>query len=215
MNLTERLLTVNPFSRPGTKRQQIQALIFHWTGKPMQPAIDVRNWFESLKDQKPPEDPELAKNWKPHYSSAHYDIDQDGSIIRCIPESEIAFHVGSDQIDPASGKIYTDWARAKFGEHATHPDIMSPNACTLGIEMCPLDAEGNFASATLNAAVELARDICSRLGLNPLADIATHNMVVGWKDCPRLWVNHPENLTEFRAAVAHSASAVENERTGT
>jgi N-acetylmuramoyl-L-alanine amidase len=203
MTLTERLLTVNPFSRPGTQRGEVQALIMHWTAVPLQPAWAVRNYFES------------RKAGKDGYGSAHYIIDQDGSIIRCIPEAEIAFHVGSNQPDPASGRIYTDWARAKFGEHATNPTLESPNACTLGIEMCPLDAAGNFSLPTLAAAVELARDICMRLALNPLIDIATHNMVVGWKDCPRLWVNHREKLTEFRAAVAHSASAVENERTGT
>ena len=204
MNLTENLLTVNPFSRPGTQRLPAQALIMHWTAVPLQPAWAVRNFFES------------RKVGTSGYGSAHYIIDPDGSILRCIPESEVAFHVGSDQVDPASGKIYTDWARAKFGDHATNPDSMSPNACTLGIEMCPIDSQGNYTDTTLASAVDLARDICGRFGLNPLVDIATHNMVVGWKDCPRLWVNHPEKLTEFRTAVAgHSASAVENERTGT
>ncbi len=125
----------------------------------------------------------------------------DGSILRAIPENEVAYAVGSEQIDPASGKIYTDWARAKFGEHATNPATLSPNPVTLSIEMEPIDSDGNFTDETLEAAIELATDICQRLGLNPLADIATHNMVVGWKDCPRLWVNHPEKLDDFRSTV--------------
>jgi N-acetylmuramoyl-L-alanine amidase len=201
VKITDALLTVNPFSRPGTQREEIQALIFHWTGKPMQPAMDVRDWFESLKDQKPPEDPELAKKWAPHYSSAHYVIDQSGEIIRCVPETEIAFHVGSSTPDPASGKIYTDWARAKFGEHATRPESMSPNACTLGVELCPIDGAGNFSSPTLVAAAELAADICRRLALCILADIATHHDVVGYKNCPKLWTDRPDLFAVFKDGV--------------
>ena len=190
MNLTENLLTVNPYSRPGTKRSEVQALIMHWTAAPMQRAFATRNYFED------------RKNGTNGYGSAHYIVDLDGSIIHCIPESEVAFHVGSEQVDPASGKIYTDWARIHFGESFCQPaPSIGPNLCTLGIEMEPLDAAGNFSEQTLAAARELAHDICQRLGLNPSADIATHNMVVGWKDCPRLWVNHPELLMAFRQDV--------------
>lgn len=206
MKITDALLTVNPFSRPGTLRGQLQALIMHWTAAPRQPAMATRDFFESRK---------LGQLG---YGSAHYIVDCDGSIIRCIPESEIAFHVGSDQPDPGSGRIYTDWARAKFGEHATNPDTMSPNAVTLGIEMEPVDSDGNFTDATLAAAEELSADICRRLALNPLTDdIARHFDVVGWKRCPLLWVIHPEKIVEFRQSVhalMASPSAVENERTG-
>jgi N-acetylmuramoyl-L-alanine amidase len=73
---------------------------------------------------------------------------------------------------------------------------------TLGIEMCVVDFAGNFTVQTSDAAAELAADICTRHHLNPFADVATHNMVCGYKDCPRLWVNHPELLGEFLANVA-------------
>lgn len=192
MKIIDNLLTVNLFSRPGRFRSEVQALIIHWTAVPWQSAREVRNFFES------------RKGGGLGYGSAHYIVDMDGSIIRCIPEIEIAFHVGSDQTDPASGKIYTDWARAKFGEHATNPETMSPNACTLGIEMCPTDDAGNFTVQTLDAATELAADICRRLALNPLQDIGTHHLVVGWKDCPRLWVNHPDLFVTFKQAVLNA-----------
>ena len=194
MTITDALLTVNPFSRPGTKRGQLQALIMHWTAVPMQPARAVRDFFES------------RKSGVEGYGSAHYVIDQDGTVIRCIPECEVAFHVGSSTPDPVSGLIYTDWAREHFGEHATNPEHMSPNACTLGIELCPMDSEGNFTHATLISAEELAADICLRLALNPFQDIATHHMVVGWKSCPLFWVNHPDVFEEFRARVASAIS---------
>ena len=189
MTIRDAFLTVDPFSRPGTQREEVQALIIHWTGVPMQPAAQVRDFFESRK----------AGNLG--YGSAHYVIDQDGSIIRCIPESEVAYHVGSSTPDPASGRIYTDWARAKFGEHATRPESMSPNACTLGIELCPIDGAGNFSSLTLVAATELAADICRRLALCILADIGTHHDVVGYKNCPKLWTDRPDLFAIFKDGV--------------
>jgi hypothetical protein len=78
---------------------------------------------------------------------------------------------------------------------------MSPNACTLGVELCPIDGAGNFSSLTLVAAAELAADICRRLALNPLADIGTHWLCVGWKRCPLLWTNRPELFTAFKQSV--------------
>ena len=155
----------------------------------MQKAIETRNYFENRK---------LGKDG---YGSAHYIIDCDGSIIRCIPETEVAWHVGSSQVDPASGRIYTDWAREKFGEHRCDPTTVGPNVCTIGIEMEPVDEVGNFTQQTLSAAAELAADICTRLALNPMVDLGTHHMVVGWKDCPRLWTNSPALFEGFKADV--------------
>jgi N-acetylmuramoyl-L-alanine amidase len=189
MTVVENLLTVNDYSRPGRQHAKVLALIMHWTAVPNQAAIEVRNFFES------------RKSGTLGYGSAHYIVDLGGTIIRCIPEAEVAYHVGSTELDPASKKIYTDWARTKFGTFASNPETSSPNGCTLGIEMCPIDDQGNFNQATTDAAVELVADICRRLELDPMSDIATHNMVVGWKDCPRLWVNHPEKLQQFKQAV--------------
>ena len=192
MNLTENLLTPNPFSRPGTELHSVLALVMHWTAVPRQTAVQTRQYFED------------RKQGTTGYGSAHYIVDMDGSIIRCIPEAEVAYHVGSNQLDPASARIYTDWARAKFGDHATDPQSIGPNICTMGIEMEPIDAQGAFTEQTLQAAIELSADICRRYSLDPLADIATHNLVVGWKDCPRLWVNNPALFTGFKADVARA-----------
>ena len=191
MKIIDDLLTINPQSRPGRMLGKLQALIMHWTAAPRQLPVVTRDYWESLKDQ------------TALFASAHYVIGCDGSILRCIPESEEAYHVGSSQIDPASGRIYTDWARAKFGEYAANPTTLSPNAVTLGVEMEPIDTDGNFTPETLASARDLAVDICKRNGLNPLSDIGTHNLVVGWKDCPRLWVNHPELFAAFKQDVAN------------
>jgi N-acetylmuramoyl-L-alanine amidase len=190
MNITDQLLTLNPFSRPGKARSQVEALVMHWTGVPNQPAMVVRNFFEN------------RKKGKDGYGSAHYIIDPSGIILRCIPEDEVAYHVGSEQADPTSGKIYTDWARDHFGVAFCDPKTIGPNICTIGVEMCPVDSSGNYADETLASAIELAADLCKRLALNPFQDITTHHAVVGWKDCPRLWTTYPALLGAFQARVA-------------
>jgi N-acetylmuramoyl-L-alanine amidase len=188
MKTIEKFLTVNQYSRPGHKNGGVKAVILHWTGAPGQRAINTWGWFETgcLKNKS--------------YASAHYIVDFDGTVYHAIPDSEVAYHCGSSQKDPASGRIYTDWARAKFGRFAEHPDINSPNNCTIGIELCTVDADGNFTPETVSSAVELAAKLLkdNRLSLD---DIGTHNLVVGWKDCPRLWTKHPERFHAFRQAV--------------
>jgi N-acetylmuramoyl-L-alanine amidase len=154
----------------------------------MQRAINTWGWFETGCPK------------EKHYSSAHYVIDLDGTIYHAIPDKEVAYHCGSSQKDPASGRIYTDWARTKLGRFAENPDINSPNNCTIGIELCTVDADGNFTQETVTAAVELVAKLLkdNRLSLD---DIGTHNLVVGWKDCPRLLTKHPEQFNAFRQAV--------------
>lgn len=186
MKITDSLLTVNPYSRPGRRINKTLSIIMHWTGNPMQPARVVRDFFES------------RKAGAVGYGSAHYIIDFSGEIIRCIPDSEIAYHCGSDKKDPVSGRIYTDWARDMFGPYAS-PNS-SPNNVTIGIELCTIDADGNFREATIDAAVELCVSLCKTHGLKAQS-LGTHNLVVGWKDCPRLWVNRPTLFSEFVARV--------------
>ena len=163
-------------------------IILHWVGVPGQRAMSVWNWFENNC----PADK--------HYSSAQYIIDLNGDVYHDIPDDEVAHHCGSLQKDPASGKIYTDWAREKFGRYAASPDINSPNNCTIGIEMCVTDANGNFTPETLNAAVELTASLVKKYNLT-VDDIGTHHMVVGWKDCPRLWTRNPALFDEFKERV--------------
>jgi N-acetylmuramoyl-L-alanine amidase len=184
--IIDRHLTINEYSRPGTALDMVLAVVMHWTANPKLGAEGNRNYFESRKD---------GKNG---YGSAHYIIGQTGNVIRCIPEPERAYHCGSSQIDPSSGKIYTDLARKMFGRYASAKS--SPNCVTIGIELCPTDLDGNFTRETLAEAVDLVRVLCKRYKLAKDA-IITHNQVVGWKDCPRLWVKHPELFDKFKSEV--------------
>jgi len=187
MNIIEKLLTLNAYSRSGRKMAVCKGIIFHYVGVNNQRAINTWGFFErNCPAEK-------------HYSSAHYIIDINGDIYHAVPDNEIAYHCGTDKIDPASGMIYTDWARNKFGYYAFDPVKTSPNYCTLGIEMC-IDEQGNFTPETLQAAVELTVKL---LGENKLTvdDIGHHKKVVGWKDCPLPWVKQPHLFDEFKDMV--------------
>jgi N-acetylmuramoyl-L-alanine amidase len=186
MQIIHDYLTKNEYSRPGKRLQKVLAVVIHWTANPDATAKQNRDFFET------------KKTGMGGYASAHYIIDQNGIIVAAVPENEVAYHCGSSQKDPVSGKVYTDEARRRFGRYAS--EISSPNLCTIGVELCPKDAAGNFTNATINTAVELCADICRRYGLTTQA-ITTHHNIVGWKDCPKLWTEKPQLLTAFQFTV--------------
>ena len=107
MNIEDRLLSINEYSRTGEKQGTIQKIVVHWVGNAGSSAIGNRNYFESL-----------AKTHKT-YASSHYIIGLDGEIIRCIPENEVAFHSGSHSMNRKSIGIedcHPDW-EGKFNEN--------------------------------------------------------------------------------------------------
>lgn len=79
MEIQQKLLTINPYSRPGKKIGPIKNIVIHWVGNAGSSAIANRNYFESLKDKKT-------------YASSHYIIGLEGEVIQCVPETEIAYH---------------------------------------------------------------------------------------------------------------------------
>jgi N-acetylmuramoyl-L-alanine amidase len=187
MKIIEQLLTVNPYSRSGRRLVVCKAVIFHYTGAPGQRAVNTWGYFEK------------ACPADKHYSSAHYIIDLNGDIYHAVPDNEAAWHCGSDKHDPKSSRVYTDWARNKFGYYATDYLKISPNYCTVGIELC-IDKHGDFTPETIQAAVELAAKL---LGENCLSvdEIGHHKLVVGWKDCPLPWVKNPALFDEFKNKI--------------
>lgn len=188
MTVKQALLTPNEYSRPQSKVRELLAVVIHWTANPCAGAKENRDYFET------------KKTGMGGYGSAHYVIGQNGEAVQCVPEDEVAYHCGSSQKDPASGKVYTDYARRKFGHYAVNFKTESPNLCTVGIELCPADWDGNFTDETERSAAELCADILRRHSLTA-DDITTHHDIVGWKDCPRLWARKPELLDAFRARV--------------
>ena len=191
MQIIHDFLTINEYSRPGRKIKEVLGIVLHWTANPAANAKENRDFFES------------KKNGSGGYASAHYIVDQNGLIVAAVPEYEIAYHCGSSKRDPASNKIYTDEARRRFGRYASETN--SPNNCTIGVELCPVDAAGNFSDATINSAIALCADILKRYGLDA-ADLITHHDVVGWKDCPKLWTEKPALFEAFKWSVAEKLS---------
>jgi hypothetical protein len=117
MNVVDQLLTINKFSRPGSLRKGTHAAVVHWTNAPGQKSRNTGIFYEGRK---------LGKDG---YGSAHRGLDFDGSVYRWIPDEELAYAVGSSDIDKESGKIYTDLARSLFGAYC-NPNT-SPNWLTL------------------------------------------------------------------------------------
>ena len=183
MQIIHDFITPNPFSRPQRPLENVRGVVMHWTEAPEQNEKQVRDFFDSRKDG---------------YGSAHYVIGQNGICVACIPENEIAYHCGTDKKDPQSGKVYTDLARQYFGTYASEQN--SPNNCTLSVELCPIDSTGRFSPATLATAAELVADICTRYRLS-VTRILTHHDIVGWKDCPKYWTEHPLAFTRFLVEV--------------
>lgn len=74
-----RLLTVNEYSRPGTKVDGVKGIVIHYVGNPGTTAEQNRNYFESLKET--------------HDTSAssHFVVGLDGEIIQCVPTIEVAY----------------------------------------------------------------------------------------------------------------------------
>lgn len=80
MNIEQKLLTPNKYSRPQTKLTKITKIAIHYVGNAGSTAIANRNYFENLKS-----------GTNSIYASSHYIIGLNGEIIQCVPETEIAY----------------------------------------------------------------------------------------------------------------------------
>jgi N-acetylmuramoyl-L-alanine amidase CwlA len=173
MNITKNYLTPNNYSRSQEKIVKVKGIVIHWVANPNTSALANRNFFESRKDG--------TKG----YGSAHLIVGQVGEIIQCMPFTEVAYHVGS--------KTYTSQALTRLGDY--------PNEYTIGIECCHIDWEGNMKDATYNSVVQLTAYLLKTYGLST-SDIWTHQEVVGWKDCHRLFYKNPSLYQKFKDDVA-------------
>lgn len=170
MNIEDCFLSINEFSRPGKKLKSIKKIVIHWVANPGTTARQNRNFFEN------------RKNGKSGYGSAHYIID-DSNIIRCIPDNEMAYHVGA--------KKYTEYGSS----------ISSyPNARTIGIEFCHPDKTGKPSYATYKHIVELCKYLCSKFNLDPKEDITTHYAITN-KKCPKYYIDVPSEFYRLKCDV--------------
>jgi N-acetylmuramoyl-L-alanine amidase len=186
MTVEKKLLTVNPFSRPGKPLIGVRGIVVHWVGNANSTAIANRNYFESLKNQN-------ITGEKIRYASAHYIIGLQGEVYQCIPEDEIAYHAGGEIYNPDIGLRLSSY----------------PNNCTIGIELChpedpaiqtkPVLWIGKFNAETLTSCRELIQDIFKRYGLFP-ENVWRHYDITG-KNCPRYFVLNEDKWKEFRLSL--------------
>ncbi len=167
MQITELLLT-NKTARPGTKITP-KALVIHWTANESKgaDAIANRNYFNNPTTE----------------ASAHYIVD-DKQIIRCLPETEMGYHVGA--------KMYKQDALTKLSSY--------PNNCTIGIEMC-VNAGADF-KAMYQRTVELAADILKRYGWNT-TNLWRHYDITG-KTCPAFFVSDDKAAKYLNLSAAQA-----------
>ena len=141
--------------------------MIHWTANTNKGADAVanRNYFNT------------TNNW----ASTHYIVD-DKQIIRCLPDDEIGYHMGSSKYT----RLADDIREGKY----------SPNYFLLGIEMC-VNKDGDW-DKTYNATVELAAYLLRKHGLT-VEDIYRHYDITG-KDCPKMLLEE-EAWSNFKVRV--------------
>ena len=89
-NIDVKLLTLNPYSRPGTQSEKIKNIVIHYTANPGTTAEQNRNYFEGLKDSKKTS------------ASSHFIIGLQGEIVQCVPTWEIAYASNNRNADSVS-----------------------------------------------------------------------------------------------------------------
>ena len=77
--ITEDMLPVNPYSRPGKQLDEVNAVVIHYVGNPGTTAAQNRSYFENIIETK-----EASV-------SSHFIIGLEGEIIQCVPLDEISY----------------------------------------------------------------------------------------------------------------------------
>jgi N-acetylmuramoyl-L-alanine amidase CwlA len=165
------MLITNKRKRPNRKLKEIKAIIIHWTANKNKGAnaIANRNYFQNdHKDSK-------GKLIPP--ASAHFNVD-DLRIIQCVPEDEVAFHVGAKWVN-----FKTD-AHRLMGTNPTvnKNPIDTPNNYTIGIEMC-VNIDSDWQKVLQNT-IDLTRYLMNKYNIQ-IENILRHYDITG-KDCPKM-----------------------------
>lgn len=156
--ITKQLLT-NKQNRPFLRDpknyalKQLKGIVAHWTANTDRGANARANVnYFNIADR---------------YASAHFVVD-DRSIYQCIPDNEVAYHVGA--------KLYrTDGERIRAGSG-------TPNNYLIGFEMC-VNSDGDW-NKTYKNSTELAAHLLGKYQLT-VHDLYRHHDITG-KDCPKM-----------------------------
>lgn len=106
------LLTVNPYSRPGTSTQKITGIVVHYTANPGATAMENRNYFENLKDTHETK------------ASSNFVVGIEGEIVQCVPTWEVAYASNRRNIDTVSIECCHPDDTGKFTD-ATYQSVVN------------------------------------------------------------------------------------------
>lgn len=150
VKIEEKLLTVSNNTRSQQELSSVKGIIIHNTGEPGQTAEGMWNYYENL-----------GKNGNIS-ESIHFIIDNDGSIIQCIPCNEIAFHA------------------------------LSENSDSIGIQFCYVSEDGALSKKAYDSMVALVAALCKEYDLTSSDvklhyDITGRLCPQYYVDNPELW----------------------------
>ena len=92
--VTEELLPVNRFSRPGIPLERIDGVVIHYVGNPATSAEANRNYFASLSSG--------AENV---FASSHFIVGLEGEVLACVPLTEVAYASNTRNEDTVSIEV--------------------------------------------------------------------------------------------------------------
>lgn len=143
MQIKKMLITPNPYSRPQKKIGQIKNIVIHWIGNAGTTAENNAKYFDGLKVGK--------KNSAGNhiYASSHYIIGNDGVVVRCVPEGEVAYHASE------------------------------ANSYSIGVEICHPDWNGKPTQRAYESLVSVLVTLCRKYKLKPTQAIIRHYDVTG------------------------------------
>ena len=143
MQIKEMFITPNPYSRPQKKIGQIKNIVIHWIGNAGTTAENNAKYFDGLKVGKKNSTGDYI------YASSHYIIGNDGVVVRCVPENEVAYHASK------------------------------ANSHSIGVEVCHPDWSGKPTQKAHESLVSLLVELCKKYNLEPTRAIIRHYDVTG------------------------------------
>ncbi|MCL2462024.1 MAG: N-acetylmuramoyl-L-alanine amidase [Defluviitaleaceae bacterium] len=120
MNIQQKLLTPNKYSRPGTPLKAVKGVVVHYVGNPNTSAEANRNYFDGLKAGK-------MSGGNYIFASSQYIIGLAGEIVQCVPEAEVAYCSNNRNSDTISIECCHPLPDGKFTE-ATYDSLVGLTA---------------------------------------------------------------------------------------
>ena len=159
--ITKRILT-STRNRPALRNSKwyairtLKGIVVHWTANKSKGAnaIRTRNYF----------------NTTDRWASAHYIVD-DHSIVQCLPDYEVGYHVGGRYYKPIGEEL--------------REDNLTPNYFLIGIEMC-VNEDGDW-DKTYQHSVELVRLLLNKYNFT-VKNLYRHYDITG-KLCPMMMID--------------------------